>query len=193
MALIRWLLAVEAYTVERTSEIPMYLSASFSTMLHSYWSFQTFLIAKTKLKWLRVHPHQEWFDFYRPEINDELQRSYDATKGILDGWESTPPFRLSLLALDQSPAHTVLERPYLCFPPPGFHPQLLHLDALTRTLSPSPFNCRVQSLPLLPRPHRLVRFHLPLSVLLSPIRLPSPYNPRLNALTYRHRHLRPNL
>ncbi len=45
--------------VEEIDDIPMYVLASYSSMLHTLGSFQTFRTAKTKRKWLRVHPYQE--------------------------------------------------------------------------------------------------------------------------------------
>lgn len=45
--------------VENIDNIPMYVVASYSSMLHTYGSFQTFRQAKTEKKWLRVHPYQE--------------------------------------------------------------------------------------------------------------------------------------
>lgn len=53
-------------------DVPIYLLASYSSMLHSRGSFQTFRTAKTTNKWLRVHPFQEWYDLYRPDVNDDL-------------------------------------------------------------------------------------------------------------------------
>ncbi|KAG9501855.1 hypothetical protein J7337_007551 [Fusarium musae] len=94
--------------VENIDNIPMYVVASYSSMLHTYGSFQTFRQAKTEKKWLRVHPYQEYelqqfFDFYcKPDI----------VKGT--NWESsTPRVRLSLLGFeaDGSSATTVIERP----------------------------------------------------------------------------------
>ena len=40
-------------------DVPLYLTASYSTGLHSRGSFETFKKAKTAKKWLRVHPYQE--------------------------------------------------------------------------------------------------------------------------------------
>ena len=45
--------------VENIEGIPLYVLASYSSMLHTYGSFQTFHLAKTDDKWLRVHPYQE--------------------------------------------------------------------------------------------------------------------------------------
>lgn len=94
-------------------DVPLYLTASYSSGLHIAGSFNTFRTAKTKQKWLRVHPYQEWYDLYRPDITDELQRFYDRfCKGIDNGWErETPPVRLSLLGFDGSSAPTIKERP----------------------------------------------------------------------------------
>lgn len=121
--------------VNRIADLPVYLTASYSSMLHTYGSFESFLTMKTQLKWIRVHPYQEWFDLYRPEMNDELQRFYDRyAKGIQNGWEQTPKVRLSLLAGDGSIAKPVIEEPYEDYPPPGFEPVFLHLDSANLTL-----------------------------------------------------------
>lgn len=45
--------------VEKIDNIPLYVLASYSSMLHTNGSFQTFREAKTPQKWLRVHPYQE--------------------------------------------------------------------------------------------------------------------------------------
>lgn len=124
--------------VSRIDGIPVYLTASYSSMLHGFGSFESFLTMKTKDKWLRVHPYQEWHDLYRTEMNDDLQRFYDRyAKGIQNGWEETPRVRLSLLAMDGSKATSIIERPHENYPPPGFDQQVLHLDAPTLSLKES--------------------------------------------------------
>jgi uncharacterized protein len=51
---------------------------------------------------LRVHDTQEWYDLYQPVTNDELQKFFDRyTKGIENGWESTPKVRVSLLGYNE--------------------------------------------------------------------------------------------
>jgi uncharacterized protein len=45
--------------VDKIDNIPLYVLASYSSMLHTNGSFQTFREAKTPTKWLRVHPYQE--------------------------------------------------------------------------------------------------------------------------------------
>jgi uncharacterized protein len=45
--------------IEKIDDIPIYVLASFSSMLHTHGSFAIFTESKTKQKWLRVHPYQE--------------------------------------------------------------------------------------------------------------------------------------
>ncbi|KAK5057512.1 hypothetical protein LTR84_011512 [Exophiala bonariae] len=123
--------------VERIDNVPLYVLASYSSMLHTNGSFETFRKAKTTQKWLRVHPYQEWYDLYRPEISDELQRYFDRyAKGIDNGWErDIPSVRLSLLGFDTvSPAATVLERPEKEYPLARQQLTTFYLNAANRTL-----------------------------------------------------------
>ncbi|KAJ9634169.1 hypothetical protein H2204_006500 [Knufia peltigerae] len=124
--------------VSRIDCIPVYLTASYSSMLHGFGSFESFLTMETKDKWLRVHPYQEWHDLYRADMNDDLQRFYDRyAKGLQNGWEETPRVRLSLLAMDGSKAKSIIERPTESYPPPGFDQQVLHLNASTFAMQES--------------------------------------------------------
>ena len=118
-------------------DVPLYLLASYSSMLHTNGSFKTFRNAKSTKKWLRVHPYQEWYDLYRPEITDELQRYFDRfCKGIENGWEKdVPPVRLSLLGFKHSPAKTVIERPEQDYPLARQQLQRYYLDAASKTLT----------------------------------------------------------
>ncbi|KAF5530902.1 cocaine esterase [Fusarium mexicanum] len=124
--------------VENIDNIPMYVVASYSSMLHTYGSFQTFREAKTDKKWLRVHPYQEWYDMYRPSVSDELQRFFDfyckADIAKNTNWESpTPRVRLSLLGFeaDGSSATTVIERPEESYPLARQRLRTLYLDGTT--------------------------------------------------------------
>ncbi|KAI1842428.1 hypothetical protein JX266_011323 [Neoarthrinium moseri] len=117
-------------------DVPLYLTASYSTGLHSRGSFDTFRRAKTSSKWLRVHPYQEWSDLYRPEVNDELQAFFDKyCKGLDTNWKSTPRFRLSLIGFEGSPAKTVVERPEKAWPIPGTEYRTYFLDGGSQALS----------------------------------------------------------
>ena len=119
-------------------DVPLYILASYSTMLHTNGSFKTFRTAKSTKKWLRVHRYQEWYDLYRPEINDELQRYFDRyCKGIENGWEhDIPPVRLSLLGFNNSPAKTVEERPEQEYPLARQELHTYYLDAASKTMVP---------------------------------------------------------
>ncbi|KAL9572087.1 hypothetical protein ACKAV7_003804 [Fusarium commune] len=117
-------------------DLPMYLTASYSTCLHSRGSFETFTKAKSTQKWLRVHHTQEWYDIYRKKNNDELQKFFDRyCKGVSNDWEQTPRLRLSLLGFDGSPAKTIVERVEAAFPVPGTEYRTFFLDATTLSLS----------------------------------------------------------
>jgi predicted acyl esterase len=121
---------------ERISDVPLYLVVSYSSGLHSNGSFHTFRTAQSRRKWLRVHPYHEWYDLYRPEINDELQRCFDTyCKGIETGWEDTAPVRLSLLAFEGSSAKTVIERPEREYPLTRQQLKTYYLNASKSSLS----------------------------------------------------------
>ncbi|KJK65646.1 hypothetical protein P875_00010090 [Aspergillus parasiticus SU-1] len=122
---------------EDIKDIPMYLTASYSTGLHCEGSFRAFELAQTSRKWLRVHSTQEWHDLYRQEATDDLQRFYDYyAKGIQNGWEAeTPRVRLSLLGYDGSIAKTIVERPEEQWPPAQQHIRRYYLDAATQSFS----------------------------------------------------------
>lgn len=117
-------------------DVPLYLTASYSSGLHVAGSFNTFRTAKTKQKWLRVHPHQEWYDLYRTDVTDELQKYFDRfCRGIDNGWEQdTPPVRLSLLGFDGSSATTIKERPENEYPLTRQQLVSYYLDASNHTL-----------------------------------------------------------
>ncbi|KAI1035559.1 hypothetical protein LB504_005981 [Fusarium proliferatum] len=127
--------------VENIDNVPMYVVASYSSMLHTYGSFQTFRQAKTEKKWLRVHPYQEWYDMYRPSVSNDLQQFFDfyCKPGIVKdiNWESsTPRVRLSLLGFeaDGSSATTVIERLQQSYPLARQRLRTLYLDGTTGKL-----------------------------------------------------------
>ncbi|KAK5807698.1 hypothetical protein VI817_001956 [Penicillium citrinum] len=117
-------------------DIPMYLTASYSTGLHCEGSFHAFETAQTARKWLRVHASQEWHDLYRSEAIDDLQRFFDFyAKGVQIGWEEdTPRVRLSLLGYDGSYAKTVVERPEQEWPPARQNLTRYYLDGSSQSL-----------------------------------------------------------
>jgi predicted acyl esterase len=121
---------------ENIQDLPMYLTASYSTGLHCEGSFESFEVAQTSRKWLRVHATQEWHDIYRLEATDDLQRFYDYyAKGIENGWEAeTPRVRLTLLGYDGSVAKNVVERPEEQWPPARQQVRRYYLDTETQTM-----------------------------------------------------------
>ena len=66
------------------------------------WVVQKKAITGVNQPRLRIHDTQEWYDLYQPVTNDELQKFFDRyTKGIENGWESTPKVRVSLLGYNE--------------------------------------------------------------------------------------------
>jgi uncharacterized protein len=118
--------------------VPLYITGSYSSQLHSRSSFHTYRTAKTDQKWFKVHPFHEWYDLYRPESVDDLQRYFDRfLKGIDNGWEKdTPKVRISLLGFETggSIAKTVSERPEGEYPLVRQELRTFHLDASTKGL-----------------------------------------------------------
>ncbi|KAB8246391.1 Alpha/Beta hydrolase protein [Aspergillus flavus] len=104
---------------EDIKDIPMYLTASYSTGLHCEGSFRAFELAQASRKWLRVHSTQEWHDLYRPEATDDLQRFYDYYAKGYDG----------------SITKTIVERPEEQWPPARQHIRRYYLDAATQSFS----------------------------------------------------------
>lgn len=126
------------YIMTENISVPLYILASFSSMIHTRGSFQVCRTADTKQKWLRVHPYQEWYDLYRPEAVDDLQAFYDRfLKGAHNGWEQrTPPVRLSILGFEATggESKTVIERPEQEFPLSRQTLKIFYLDAASKTL-----------------------------------------------------------
>ncbi|PYI20576.1 alpha/beta-hydrolase [Aspergillus violaceofuscus CBS 115571] len=123
---------------ERIGDVPLYVLASYSSMLHTRGSFETFRAAQSTRKWLRVHPYQEWYDLYRPEMVEDLARYFDRyLKGVENGWEeSTPPVRLSLLGFEDSVVQTIRERPEREYPLARQELKRFYLRPETMTLQP---------------------------------------------------------
>ncbi|KAM0746726.1 alpha/beta-hydrolase, partial [Meredithblackwellia eburnea MCA 4105] len=110
--------------------LPIYGLASYSTIIHTKGSFQTFRTARSTQKWLRVHPYQEWYDLYLPHVIDDLQKYFDYyVKGIKNDWPSTPPVRLSLLGFGTVP--DIVERPEKEYPLARQKSVKYYLDAQT--------------------------------------------------------------
>ncbi|KAL4912674.1 Alpha/Beta hydrolase protein [Aspergillus aurantiobrunneus] len=133
---------------ENIRDVLMYLTASYSNLLHSECSFHTFKVAQTSLKWLRVHASQEWHYLYQLKASDDLQRFFDFyAKGIQNGWEKdTPRVRLSLLGYDSSYSKTVVGRPEQQWPPARQRLGRYYLDAASQSLAQTKANTASQAI-----------------------------------------------
>lgn len=124
-------------------DIPMYLTASYSSGVHSMGSFMNFATKGRAKKWCRVHATQEWNDLYSPASNDDLQRFFDFyAKGLKNGWDTTPALRLSLIGFRDSPAKTISQRSEPgddSFPLARTQLRKFYLDAETMSMSCTEF------------------------------------------------------
>ncbi|KAH7201147.1 Alpha/Beta hydrolase protein [Fusarium oxysporum] len=120
-------------------DIPVYALGSYCSGIHVPGSIRGFNTVKTKDKWFRVHPTQEWYDLYTKEANDELQLFFDRyVKCIENGWEKTPRVRVSLLTYgDRNGPKPLLNLPFTEYPPRSTTYDKLHLTA-SKQLSTSP-------------------------------------------------------
>ena len=66
-------------------------------MLHTVGSCRAYKEIKCNDKWLRIHPHQEWYEDYLHSSVDDLDRFFERfLKGKKNGWEATPKVRVSM-------------------------------------------------------------------------------------------------
>ena len=92
-------------------KVPCYILGSYSTSLHETGSIRAFREANTENKWLRIHPHQEWYEDYHYSSVDDLDRFFTRyLKGQENGWEATPKVRVSMYRFGQTvnlPLHLI--------------------------------------------------------------------------------------
>ena len=117
-------------------DVPAYVVSSWTNMVHTHGTFESFRRISSKNKWLRVHNTQEWSDYYTPEYVEDLRCFFDRyLKGIENGWEKTSRVRLSVLdpgGVDE------INRPENEFPLARTEYKRLYLDGRSGTLSPNP-------------------------------------------------------
>ena len=78
-------------------KVPSYILGSYSSMLHTVGSVRAWRETNTDKKWFRIHPHQEWYEDYHYRSVDDLDRFFERyLKGVENGWENTPPVRVSM-------------------------------------------------------------------------------------------------
>ncbi|KAH8710146.1 Alpha/Beta hydrolase protein [Phaeosphaeriaceae sp. PMI808] len=79
--------------------IPTYIVASYSSFVHTMGSIRGWMQIKSKDKWLRWDPYQEWYNLWAvQESADELALFFDRyLKDEKNDWEKTPHVRMSSL------------------------------------------------------------------------------------------------
>ncbi|KAJ5727505.1 hypothetical protein N7493_005325 [Penicillium malachiteum] len=108
--------------------IPTYITASFSSALHTMGSIRGFFDVDTPNKWIRFSPYQEWHDIWAvPKYTEELLSFFDRyLKGIENDWEKTPPIRMTTLRFGSQDA--IVDEPIASFPPPQVQDRQLFLS-----------------------------------------------------------------
>jgi predicted acyl esterase len=140
-AMIRKYPLMNAYWEEKVAalekiDVPAYVVASWTNMIHTHGTLEGFRRISSKGKWLRVHNTQEWSDYYTPEYMEDLRRFFDRyLKGTENGWEKTPRVRLSVL--DPGGVDEV-NRPENEFPLARTEYKSLYLNGHSGTLSSNP-------------------------------------------------------
>ncbi|KAK5061392.1 hypothetical protein LTR84_007934 [Exophiala bonariae] len=109
-------------------KIPSYVLASYSSMLHTVGSVRAFKEIDCDQKWLRFHPHQEWYEDYLHSSVDDLDRFFERyLKGKSNGWEATPKVRVSMYRYGENyPVYDQVEEDY---PIPRTQYTKLYLDS----------------------------------------------------------------
>ncbi|KAG7405483.1 Cocaine esterase [Fusarium oxysporum f. sp. rapae] len=111
--------------LERIS-IPAYIVASYTDSLHTHGTFEGYRRISSSQKWLRVHNSTEWHDYYQEEHVKELRAFFDHfLKGIKNGWESTPPVRISILDWTFGDENDAIQTDW---PVPQTTPSMLYLS-----------------------------------------------------------------
>lgn len=117
-------------------KIPMYCCASWGHF-HVHGSFQAFRKSRSTRKWMRAHREQEWPDLYTPENVDDLKKFFDRyLKGIHNGWEMTPRYRIEVQ--DAYDCDYQTNRPEAQFPLARTQYQKLYVNAEASALSATP-------------------------------------------------------
>ena len=117
-------------------EVPTYLTLGWCHF-HLRGATNAFRQIATKKKWMRTHRDFEWPDTYSRDSMDDLKRFFDRyLKGIRNGWESTPPVRLSVM--DAYDFDYAVNRPEADWPIARTEYRKLYLNAAKRALSKKP-------------------------------------------------------
>ena len=91
--------------------IPTYVTASYTSFVHTMGSIRGYLQANTANAWLRICPWQEWYDIWNcPESTNELAQFFDRfLNGVKNDWETTPRVRVTVLRFTDDPIFDIKE------------------------------------------------------------------------------------
>ena len=113
-------------------EVPVFVVASYSNVLHTDGTFRAWRQLGSKEKWLRIHDNLEWQDYYEPKYVEERLRFFDHyMKGEENGWKNTPVVRYCLHDMEGG---NKIDQPATQFPPVGTAYKKFYLNGATRLL-----------------------------------------------------------
>jgi predicted acyl esterase len=116
--------------------IPVYVTASWTSQIHTRGTLMGWRSISSKEKWLRMHNTQEWADTYRAKNSAEMLQFFDHyMKGIDNGWEATPKIRVSVL---DPGGNDIVERAEESFPLARQELKEFYLDAADCSLDDCP-------------------------------------------------------
>lgn len=84
-------------------EVPVLSAANWAHRLHTRGNFDAYAQVSSSQKWLEVHGHEHYAEFYT-DYGVDLQKRFFGhfLKGEATGWEDQPPVRLNVRHLDGS-------------------------------------------------------------------------------------------
>lgn len=99
--------------IEKVS-IPTFISASYTSFVHTMGSIRGWLQVDSPHKWLRICPWQEWYDLWNcPESSEELAAFFDRfLNGKENDFEKTPRVRICLLKFSEDPVIDIVVDDY---------------------------------------------------------------------------------
>lgn len=91
--------------------IPAYITASYTSFVHTMGSTRGWLQLKSSEKWLRICPWQEWYDIWNcKDSAAELAAFFDHyLNGTKNEWEIMPRVRMTALQFDKDPLYNIVE------------------------------------------------------------------------------------
>ncbi|PWY93530.1 alpha/beta-hydrolase [Aspergillus sclerotioniger CBS 115572] len=118
--------------------IPTYITASYTSFVHTMGSLRGWLQLKSPEKWLRICPWQEWYDIWNcKESTADLASFFDRyLNGTDNGWEKTPRVRTTILRFNQDPLYNITEEDYP-IPRTEYRKMYFHPEGRMSTEAPS--------------------------------------------------------